>query len=71
MGSKHGGAQANIMSIYVVKYVKKTKLYSCHCDSKGQCTRASVLSPLSNIVQNHNEEDHNSAYPGWLAGEAR
>ena len=27
VGLKHGGAQGNIMSMEVVKYVKKTKLY--------------------------------------------
>ena len=59
MGSKQGGAQGSIMSMEVVKYVKKNKLYVWHCDNNGQYTQSSLLSPVSNILyQNRNQEDH-------------
>ena len=37
-------------------------------NSNGQYTQTSLLSLVSNILyQNHNQEDHNSARPGWPA----
>ena len=39
------------MSMEVVKYVKKHKLYVWHCDNNGQYTQSSLLllSPVSNL----------------------